>query len=151
MSGIVDKTGSFLYTSNSGGSIYAYSIGSGGALSNQTIYTPNGRLYDMVIDPTGKFLYIADNGDTSNGSDPGYVIGFSINTSTGALTLINKIQAGTGTMSVALDPSGQFIYAANSNSANVSGYSINASTGVLSSIGTYSAGGGPWSIVTVQK
>ena len=65
---------------------------------------------------------------------------------TGALTSIGMIDAGTGPASVAVDPAGKFAYVTNSDSNDVSMYTIDATTGALASIGTIAAGTGPVSV-----
>ncbi len=61
---------------------------------------------------------------------------YTINATTGTLTSIGTIAAGTGPVSVAVDPSGKFAYVANADSNNVSMYTIDATTGALTLIGT---------------
>ncbi len=56
---------------------------------------------------------------------------YSINTTTGILTSIGLIAAGTNPSSVAVDPTGKFAYVTNSASNDVSIYSIDAATGAL--------------------
>jgi 6-phosphogluconolactonase len=56
---------------------------------------------------------------------------------------MGTIAAGTGPISVAVDPAGKFAYVTNSGSNDVSMYTINATTGALTSIGTIAAGTGP--------
>jgi YVTN family beta-propeller protein len=57
------------------------------------------------------------------------------------------VAAGTSPISVAVDPSGRFVYAANSNSFSVSAYTINASTGALTSIAGTTTGMSPRSVI----
>jgi len=94
----------------------------------------------VAVDPLGKFAYVANQ--TAND-----VSAYTINAATGALTRIlcvvavgvdcninNNFSAGTGPVSVAVDPSGKFAYVANFNSKDVSAYTINAATGALTQI-----------------
>ena len=71
-----------------------------------------------------------------------------INASTGALTSIGAaVASGAGPQSVAVDPTGRFVYVANYGAATVSMYSINASTGALTSIGAaVASGAGPYGV-----
>ena len=87
----------------------------------------------MAVDPAGKFAYVTN----SSSND---VSMYTINATTGALTSIGTIAAGTDPVSVAVDPSGKFAYVANSSSNDVSMYTINATTGALTPIGTIAAG-----------
>ena len=83
---------------------------------------PNGA----AVDPTGRFLYVANNGDNT-------VQQYTINQLTGIVTSIGTIAAGGGTWNVVVDPTGRYVYSVNTGS--VSQYSINQSTGALSSLG----------------
>jgi DNA-binding beta-propeller fold protein YncE len=59
------------------------------------------------------------------------------------------VAAGTSPVSVTVDPSGKFAYAANYGSSDVSAYSINTTTGVLTSLGAaVAAGTTPYSVAT---
>ena len=77
----------------------------------------------------GRFLYVTNTGDNT-------ISVFSINAITGALTAVGMpVAAGVGVLSLAVDPSGQFLYSSNFGSpvvgASISGYSINRTTGAL--------------------
>ncbi len=90
-----------------------------------------------------KFAYVAN--DVS-----GNVSAYTINSSTGALSPVlgSPFGAGTGPVSVAVDPSGKFAYVANESSANVSAYTINSTTGALSPVtgSPFAAGSFPFSV-----
>ena len=86
----------------------------------------------------GKFAYVA-NASSNN------VSMYTINSSTGTLSFIGTVVAGTGPSSVTVDPFGKFAYVANSGSDNVSIYSIDATTGALTANGTATAGVQPGS------
>ena len=109
----------------------------GGGTSNTLTFTiATGAAYpnSVAVDPTGKFAYVANSG-TNN------VSMYTINGTTGALTLIGRIDAGIGPASVAVDPSGKFIYVANESNfdslvGNVSMYTIDSTSGALTSMGS---------------
>lgn len=137
----VDPSGKFAYVPNfSGfilvpGSVQGYTIDStSGALtpiSGSPVPTgPNPT--SIAIDPSGKFVYVANDDYPL----PGNVLGYTINSSTGALTPIpgSPFTAGAEPVSVAVDPSGRFVYVANNLSNNVSGYTIDPTNGVLTPI-----------------
>ncbi|MGA7823259.1 MAG: beta-propeller fold lactonase family protein [Steroidobacteraceae bacterium] len=153
----VAPSGKFVYVTNSGdiwdpdyGSVAMYTIdATTGALTS--IGTINGNCpglclpSSVVVDPSGKFAYVA-SGVGSYGNFP-YTVGmYTINATTGALTSIGTIAAGTDPVSVAVDPSGKFVYVTNSGSNDVSMYTIDATTGSLTSIGTIAAGTHPVSV-----
>ena len=162
----VDPFGKFAYVASSGdvfdiddfGSVLTYTINPAtGALTSTTGGITGGgingspELFNSVtVDPSGKFAYAADGGacpqcDGSFGSDSSVSM-FTIDSTTGALTSIGVIAAGTGPDFVAVDPAGKFAYVTNFGSNNVSMYTINATTGALASIGTIAAGTGPFSL-----
>ena len=63
--------------------------------------------------------------------------------STGVLTAGTAVAAGTQPVSVTVDPSGRFAYAANWNSNSIWVYTINQASGALTPITAVSIVGGP--------
>ena len=125
---------------NYGGSISAFTINSvsggltavpGSPFPTAPPIPPNNNsgVNSVTVDPTGKFVYAALNGSNA-------ISGYTINSSTGALTTIpgSPFPAGSVPMMVRVDPSGRYAYATNLNSDNISAYSINSSTGALTPI-----------------
>jgi 6-phosphogluconolactonase len=86
------------------------------------------------------FAYVTNNADAK-------VSEYSIDASSGALSLINTVAAGPapGPAGIAAVPSGSFVYVVNSNDASVYAFRV-LSSGKLSSIGTISAGASPQQI-----
>jgi 6-phosphogluconolactonase len=83
----------------------------------------------LVTDTLGKFLYTADDGGT--------VSGYSINATTGALTALPGFPVSTpaGNSSLAMTPSGKFLYVAPFNSSTgINAFSVNATTGALTPV-----------------
>jgi YVTN family beta-propeller protein len=161
----VDPFGKFAYVASSGdvfdcdgGSVLASTINpttgaltptTGGIIGNDVNGTP-GFFNSITVDPSGKFAYAADGGACpqcggSFGASSSVSM-FTVNSTTGALTSIGIIDAGTGPDSVAVDPASKFAYVTNFGSNDVSMYTINATTGALTSIGTIAAGTGPFSV-----
>ncbi len=161
----VDPFGKFAYVASSGnvwdidfGSVLTYTINPTTGALTSTTGGINGTgvngtpefFNSVVVDPSGKFAYAADGGPfppffgISGGSSS--VSMYTINSTTGALTSIGMIAAGTGPDSVAVDPAGRFAYVTNFSSNDVSMYTIDATTGALASIGTIAAGTGPVSV-----
>src|SRR2546427_486641 len=85
-----------------------------------------------------QILYVANYG-SSNVSE------YTINATTGVLTLTGTIAAGAYPSSVTVDHKDKFAYVAN-ESNNVSEYTINTTTGALTLTGTVAAGTFPSSI-----
>jgi 6-phosphogluconolactonase (cycloisomerase 2 family) len=98
----------------------------------------------VVVDPHGKFAYVANSGDNN-------VSAFSIDNASGTLTPVtgSPFSGGSNPISVAVDPSGAFAYVVNSASNNVSAFSIDPATGALTSVAgsPFGAGANPNSIV----
>ena len=160
----VDPSGKFAYVANWGegntaGSVSMYTINpAGGALTlTGTIVAPcapppspgSCAPWFLALHPLGKFAYVANEG----GFTPTSVSMYTINATTGAVTLIGTIAADGRAVSVAIDPSGKFAYVADggdnsdgSKGVNVSMYTIDAATGVLTSIGKIAAGISPFAI-----
>ena len=83
---------------------------------------------DIKIDPAGNFLYVSD-------FNSGSVFGYSIERSTGALTILGgapfSFPGHTGNGGpIAIDPAGKFLFSANA-SGDIVSYTINTQTGVL--------------------
>jgi 6-phosphogluconolactonase (cycloisomerase 2 family) len=87
----------------------------------------------VAIDPTGKYLYVANSGDAT-------VSGFTITAGTGALTSIGTATAtgaaaSTSPTALIVDPSSQYLYVANGDDGTVSLLTIGAG-GALTLVGT---------------
>jgi 6-phosphogluconolactonase len=132
---------SFAYVANAGdGSISAYSVNSSTgaltALAGSPIALPGAgtnALAEIKVDPSGKFLYVVNDGLT------GAVYAYAINASDGSLTAVagSPFPAGVGSFSLTFDASGTHLYTANAFDNNgvgvgtISAYSLDTSTGVL--------------------
>jgi YVTN family beta-propeller protein len=149
----VDPSGRFAYAASN-----AFSVGESGNVFMYTINATTGALTSrgtiaagidpasVAVDPSGRFAYVA-NAELSGGiGGTGNVSMYTIDVTTGALTSIGTIAAGSNPVSVAVDPSVKFAYVANLNSNNVSMYTIDVTTGTLTSIGTIAAGSNPVSV-----
>jgi 6-phosphogluconolactonase len=129
--------GQFLYGADATGLIYAFSIDS--ATGVPTLIPgspfgsgPNYQLYQLAIDPTGKFLY------ASNDNDPvDSILAFTIEPS-GALTPVPNspfaIPGPTGGTSepYGIVDTGSFVYTALLN--QVAAFSVDSATGALTAV-----------------
>jgi 6-phosphogluconolactonase (cycloisomerase 2 family) len=148
----VHPSGKFAYVANGypdSVSMYAIDTTTGALTSVGAVPTgsPKSSLtVEIAIDPSGNFAYAAGDGCALD-SYPGNVSTYMIDTTTGALTSVGSpVVTDSCTDSVAVDPSGKFVYVTNNEGNNVSMYSINSTTGALMSIGTIAAGSVPSTI-----
>jgi 6-phosphogluconolactonase (cycloisomerase 2 family) len=135
---VASPSGKYLYVSDSqAGAIDAFSINAEtGALTPTTgspfaLGHPLGSTTgSLAIDPEGTFLYATD-------INAGVVVGFSVNSSTGALTpLSGEPETGSDPLGAAVDPSGRFLYVANTADpdGSISAYTINPNSGALTPV-----------------
>jgi 6-phosphogluconolactonase (cycloisomerase 2 family) len=129
---IVDPTNKFAYVGNFGanaanppagpGTISQYSIGADGSLTPNTVAAtvvsgsgPN----SMAIDPTGKYLYVANLGDNNLGQ-------YTINPDGTLVAMLTPtVATGVRPFGVTIHPTGKFVYVANSTDNTISQYSVN--------------------------
>jgi 6-phosphogluconolactonase len=123
----------FVYVANlTSNNVSAYRIGTNGALTPvpESPFAAGAQPRSVAVDPTARFVYVANAGSSPsiyNGSVSAYSIGAN-----GALTPVpgSPFAAGTWSASVAVDPTGKFVYVANTGlypiKGSVSGYSIGA-------------------------
>ena len=101
----------------------------------------------LVVDPTGKFAYVANEGCPD--AFASNVSMYTINPTNGILTSAGPpVTTGDlGADSVAVDPSAKFAYVANWGEGNTAGsvsmYTINGTTGTLTSAGTKDTASSP--------
>jgi 6-phosphogluconolactonase len=134
----VTPNGSFLYVTNTNtnpGKVSAYSIDrTTGALTAVTgspfITTNDSGPFGIAVDPSGKFLYTANNTAIS---------AFTINATTGALTDVPGTPfppgaAGALPEDLRVDPTGKFLFVSNTGPQVVSAFTIDATTGALTAV-----------------
>jgi 6-phosphogluconolactonase len=85
----------------------------------------------VVTDPHHRFLYAVTEMGSERGADSykknGVISSFAINPKTGALTLLNKVDAGGGgSCHLAVDSSGKMLFVANYGSGSVASFAIHA-------------------------
>ena len=140
----ITPDGSWMFAGN--GTIYinCYQIGANGSilvkLSLSTV-TANGS--NLNVDPTGRFLYVL--------SSSGAIQVFSINTilsgyngsATPPITLVGSTSTQSSPWSLAFDPTGRFVYVANSGSNTIQIFSINQLSGLLTLVSSIATGSNP--------
>ena len=103
----------------------------------------------MAVDPSGKFVYVANASPTDS------ISAFTVDPNTGALSRVVGSPFSTPgcDASITVDPSAKFVYKAErcgqTNSDNVLGFSLDPSTGALKSLDSspFASGGDASSIV----
>jgi 6-phosphogluconolactonase len=143
-----DPNGPFeVNTSN--GNISTYKVDSTGVLERSGTVAAGLYPRSIAVDPSGKFAYVANCGDFER--NQGDIAMYTVDASTGTLTLIGTVGAGSCPLSVVVHPSGKFAYAANTGSdggpdiEGVSMYTINPN-GTLTPMGLINAGYCPSSL-----
>jgi len=126
----VDPTSRYVYvtgSTNSGGVIYQYTIGTAGVLAPMTPQSvatsvlTNDSAASVVVDPTGRYAYVANQ---FNNTLSQFTIGPG-----GALSPMSPLSVPTGPTpySVIVDSTGKYVYVANSASNTISQYTIGTS------------------------
>ena len=152
----VDPSGKFLYVAShavaSGGNIFAFTIAAGtGALTAiaGSPFTAGTGPQCVATDPAGKYLYVANYGNTNGTSS---VSGYTIDSSTGVLTAMtnspssnNLWVVGATPQDLTFDPTGAYLYVTNVNANYISAYAVD-STGALTALSSspFATGKGPW-------
>jgi 6-phosphogluconolactonase (cycloisomerase 2 family) len=100
----------------------------------------------LAVHPSGLFLYLA-NADAS-GTIQTFSVSSAAGVSAGTLSGGASTPTGSKPVSIAIEPTGHFLYAANSGSDNVSGFSIDQTSGALTALssGPIAAGHHPISV-----
>lgn len=135
---VIHPSAKFLYwgQSSASNSVYSAQIASDGNLSGP-VSTSTGSAtssWHPAIDPSGNYLYATDYGGVAGLS---YL---SINQTTGTLTFIGNVAVPLAAQSIAIDPTGRFLYSigtANPNST-IGVFTLNSSTGAPTLVQTLS-------------
>jgi 6-phosphogluconolactonase len=92
-------------------------------------FTPHNDTAEIVVHPSGKFLYASNRGRDS-------IAVFAIDPAKGTLTPAGDFSTtGKTPRNFALDPTGNFLLAANQESNNIAVFRINPATGALTPTG----------------
>ncbi len=147
-----DPAGRFAYVSNSNSSnISGYTINqTTGVLSQITgspfsLDTLSFGPESLTVEPSGRFLYVADTGSNTLSS-------YSINQADGVISLLtNSPTTSVDPIAITIDPTGRFAYVANTSPSNsVSTFSIDPISGDLTAVGTPAAAGSAPNAVAVE-
>jgi 6-phosphogluconolactonase (cycloisomerase 2 family) len=154
----IDPETRFLYVLDSNGVLgYAINLGTGALTPIAGSPFPGSSALHAIVDPTGKFLYASNNGDSM-----GTISAYVIDSTTGALTPIAGSPFATeanfpGPSGFAFGSGGKFLYVGMAGTANannvVTGFAVDATTGALTQIGgsPFTTGKDPGQIATDSK
>lgn len=150
-----------LVANNKDNTVSAYSINqtSGALTAVGTPLAAGTAPRSVAFDPNGTYAYVANAGDGVAASD---VSGYSFDPASCVFTQIDLAPADTATLNIAagitpisisVDPSGQYVYVANTASANVSVYTTDPSgvSGALTAGTPVSTGTGPSSVTVMSQ
>jgi 6-phosphogluconolactonase len=132
-------SGKFVYVINemrSSVTVYSYDASDGSMAPMQSIsslptsFHGNNTAAEVMLHPSGKFLYASNRGDDNS------LAVFAVDPKNGTLTLIEFVPTGGQTpRNFAIDPSGKWLLAANQDSNNVVTFRINTESGRLTPVG----------------
>jgi 6-phosphogluconolactonase len=132
-------TGKLVYVINemrSSVTVYSYNASDGAMAPIQSIsslptsFHGKNTAAEVVLHPSGKFLYASNRGDDNS------LAVFAVDLKNGALTLIEFVPTGGATpRNFAIDPTGKWLLAANQDSNNVVTFRINTESGRLTPVG----------------
>lgn len=137
-------SGRFGYLIRDGGLDY-YTINDAGILSGGPQIISRGLAStpsSLVVHPNGYFVYV------SRPTTPGAIDAVAFDPYSGSPGPVTTVTAGTAPLGIAIEPTGHFLYSANSGSNDISIFSIDQGSGVLTAIpGTVGTGNHPVSLV----
>jgi uncharacterized protein (TIGR03437 family) len=140
---LIHPSGKFLYVLDGGSQdVTFYAIGPAGVLS--LLGCPHCDAFSasgMAIDPAGELLFVTN-------LDYGTVTTYTVNPLTGDLNRGVRVTTGPNSRPVqaAVDPSGRYLYVADSNTSQVSGFLISGGALTPMAGSPFAAGSGPSSV-----
>jgi DNA-binding beta-propeller fold protein YncE len=128
---VADSAHHLLYVSSDDDmTIWVYSIMSSGALvpASGSPYPTGEMLGSVALSPSGNLLYVSSFGSNN-------LLGYSVNTATGALTLLPgfPVALGQSPSGLTFDPTGRFLYALNNQSGTLNAFQVSPS-GMLTAL-----------------
>jgi len=128
----IAPSGKFLYVNHETDSeVSVFAIDETNLRELQTVstlppgHTGQNTTAEILIAPTGRFLYVSNRGDDS-------IAVFRVNELTGGLALHTNVPAGGRTpRNIRLDPAGNYLLSSNEDSGTITVFKINKATGDL--------------------
>ena len=132
----IDPSGKYLYVTadaSSATSIYAFTLDPGTGAASPiagAVYPIDLFSFSITTDPAGKFVLAVSNGSSTSF---GLIAVFSVDSATGKLAAAGApSHTGSDPSSLTLDPSGKFVYVADTADATISAFTLDSVSGALS-------------------
>jgi 6-phosphogluconolactonase (cycloisomerase 2 family) len=138
-------SGKFVYEINGSSFVEVYDFSSGQLIRKPLgpYHAGNNGTGKAIVDPTGQFLYVVNNGAVPPAPVDG-VYGFTINQADGSLTAIGtagvpllsdaSVPALSTPVDVLMDHQGKYLYVVNNGNNTVNAYSIDPTSGGLTAL-----------------
>jgi 6-phosphogluconolactonase len=145
-------TQDLVYFSNEQGcSVTGYRLdpSTGALAAAQTIttlpqgYTARNTCSQIHLTGSGRFLYVGNRGHNS-------IAGFAVDAATGQLSAIGHVSTEAVPSAFALDPAGNFVFAAGTASGRLASYRINGESGALTPLTVYPVGQRPAAVLATR-
>ncbi len=108
-------------------SVYSVEPTTGALTLLQTLTYVISSANAVVIDPIGRYLYVNDGSG---------ICSFAINATSGLLSSKGCVSVSGSTFALAIHPTGNYVYVANTSNNTVTVYAVNLATGALTQVGT---------------
>lgn len=138
-----DSAVAFVGTNNG---VYVFRVNSvtGGLASvSGSPFSAGNNVTAVAVSRNSRFLYAVN----SNGT----VVAYSINVTTGSLTLIETENVGTLPRGVVMSTNGQFLYVSNQGSNTVSAFRVDGTTGALTFVENEPTGTSPSGVAVIAS
>lgn len=144
----IDPSGKFLFTATqdsltAGLYVFTRNVTTGALSPLGVPLAIDHGAHAITTDPAGKFVMVVSSGSSTLF---GTISVFSLNTTSGSLTPVagSPFHTGVDPSSVTVDPTGKFVYVANTSDATVSAFTLNSTSGVLTAVANspFPSGGG---------
>jgi len=133
----IDPSGKYLYVTgnalSAATSIYAFTLDPATGVASPiagAVYPIDLFSFSITSDPAGKFVIAVSNGSSTSF---GLIAVFSLDSATGKLSAAGTTShTGSDPSSLTLDPSGKFVYVADTADATISAFTLDSTSGALS-------------------
>lgn len=140
---VAHPSGRFVFAIGGGSDVHTFAVDTRSGMLRRSSVSPFGPSNSLAIERRGRFLY---------GGGIGEVVRYLVDSSTGRLTWVETIPSGTGAVFVAVNPSGDRLYAASSGSNSIRAWSIGTGGELTAVFGSpFASGGAPGDIFLERR